>query len=214
MKRMGRKNRAYYRICATDKRSPRDGRVIEELGTYDTSVPDTDARVTLDNVRLEYWLSVGAKPSDAVKVLIKKYGAKGTHVKEMELARAKLKLPRIIPESGAPVFVPEVKSTAAAVVAVAPIPPRDSHGWSVSFQPLSNAHHSWAAGVDEGLCGSLRRRSRPSPLGGAVTPARVFRHAHRYPHPLSRDVRRLPRRESARGRPRLWAARHPGHEHP
>ena len=120
MKRMGRKNRAYYRICATDKRSPRDGRVIEELGTYDTSVPDTDARVTLDNVRLEYWLSVGAKPSDAVKVLIKKYGAKGTHVKEMELARAKLKLPRIIPESGAPVFVPEVKSTAAAVVAVAP----------------------------------------------------------------------------------------------
>ena len=120
MKRMGRKNRAYYRICATDKRSPRDGRVIEELGTYDTSVPDTDARVTLDNVRLEYWLSVGAKPSDAVKVLIKKYGAKGTHVKEMELARAKLKLPRIIPESGAPVFVPEVKSTAASVVAVAP----------------------------------------------------------------------------------------------
>ena len=122
MKRMGRKNRAYYRICATDKRSPRDGRVIEELGTYDTSVPDTDARVTLDNARLEYWLSVGAKPSDAVRVLIKKYGAKGTHVKEMELARAKLKLPRIIPESGTPVFVPVVKSTAAPV-APAPVAP-------------------------------------------------------------------------------------------
>jgi len=122
MKRMGRKNRAYYRICATDRRSPRDGRVIEELGTYDTSVADTDARVTLDNARLEYWLSVGAKPSDAVRVLIKKYGAKGTHVKEMELARAKLKLPRIIPESGTPVFVPEVKSTAAPV-APAPVAP-------------------------------------------------------------------------------------------
>ena len=121
MKRMGRKNRAYYRICATDRRSPRDGRVIEELGTYDTSVPDTDARVTLDNARLDYWLSVGAKPSDAVRVLIKKYGAKGTRVKEMELARAKLKLPRIIPDAGTPVFVPEVKAPPApAAVEAAP----------------------------------------------------------------------------------------------
>ena len=121
MKRMGRKNRAYYRICATDRRSPRDGRVIEELGTYDTAVPDTDARVTLDNARLEYWLSVGAKPSDAVRVLIKKYGAKGTRVKEMELARAKLKLPRIVPDAGAPVFVPEVKAPAAAAAPVAEV---------------------------------------------------------------------------------------------
>ena len=126
MKRMGRKNRAYYRICATDRRSPRDGRVIEELGTYDTAVPDTDARVTLDNARLEYWLSVGAKPSDAVRVLIKKYGAKGTRVKEMELARAKLaraklKLPRIVPDAGVPVFVPEVKAPAAAAAPVAEV---------------------------------------------------------------------------------------------
>jgi small subunit ribosomal protein S16 len=119
MKRMGRKNRAYYRICATDRRSPRDGRVIEELGTYDTSVPDTDARVTLDHARLDYWLSVGAKPSDAVRVLIKKYGAKGTRVKEMELARAKLKLPRIVPDAGVPVFVPEVKAPAAAAAPAA-----------------------------------------------------------------------------------------------
>jgi len=125
MKRMGRKNRAYYRICATDRRSPRDGRVIEELGTYDPAVPDTDARVTLDNARLDYWLSVGAKPSDAVRVLIKKYGAKGTRVKEMEMARAKLKLPRIIPDAGAPVFVPEVKAPVAveapAEVAAEPV---------------------------------------------------------------------------------------------
>ena len=47
MKRMGRKNRAFYRICASDKRSPRDGRVIEELGTYDPFVPETDARCVL-----------------------------------------------------------------------------------------------------------------------------------------------------------------------
>lgn len=110
MKRMGRKNRAFYRICATDRRSPRDGRVIEVLGTYDPAVPDTDARCLLDNERIEYWIGVGAQPSDAVRVLIKKYGKNGTRVKEMEQARAKLSMPRIVPEAGEPVFVPEIKS--------------------------------------------------------------------------------------------------------
>lgn len=114
MKRMGRKNRAYYRICATDKRSPRDGREIEVLGTYDPSVPDTDARCTLDGQRLQYWLSVGAQPSPTVRVLIKKYGPTGTRVKEMETARAKLALPRVIPDPGPPAFVPEVKTEPAA----------------------------------------------------------------------------------------------------
>jgi small subunit ribosomal protein S16 len=110
MKRMGRKNREYYRICATDRRSPRDGRVIEELGTYDPHVSETDARCTLDGARVDYWLSVGAQPSDNVRVLIKKYGTSGTHLKQMEEARARLKLPRAIPDAGPPAFVPEVKA--------------------------------------------------------------------------------------------------------
>jgi small subunit ribosomal protein S16 len=114
MKRMGRKNRAFYRICATDKRSPRDGREIEVIGTYDPYVPDTDARCTLDGVRLQHWLSVGAQPSVAVRVLIKKYGPGGTHLKEMEQARARLSLPKIVPDPGPPAFVPEVKSEASA----------------------------------------------------------------------------------------------------
>ena len=118
MKRLGRKNRAFYRICATDKRAPRDGRVIEELGTYDPYGPETDARCTLNGPRVEYWLSVGAQPSDAVRVLIKKYGPKGTHLKQMEQARTKLSMPRIIPAAGEPVFVPEVKSAAAPTAAV------------------------------------------------------------------------------------------------
>ena len=118
MKRLGRKNRAFYRICATDTRAPRDGRVIEELGTYDPYVPETDARCTLNGPRVEYWLSVGAQPSDAVRVLIKKYGPKGTHLKQMEQARTKLSMPRIIPAAGEPVFVPEVKSAAAPTAAV------------------------------------------------------------------------------------------------
>lgn len=110
MKRMGRKNRAFYRICATDKRSPRDGREIEVLGTYDPAIADTDARCALDGARVQYWLSVGAQPSQAVRVLIKKYGPAGTRLKEMETARAKLALPRVIPDPGPPAFVPEVKT--------------------------------------------------------------------------------------------------------
>ena len=119
MKRMGRKNRAFYRICATDKRSPRDGRVIEEIGTYDPFVPDTDDRCVLNGVRLQHWLSVGALPSEAVRVLIKKYGPQGTHLAAMEQSRAKLSLPKIVPDSGPPAFVPVVKSEPIAAATVA-----------------------------------------------------------------------------------------------
>jgi small subunit ribosomal protein S16 len=119
MKRMGRKNREYYRICATDRRSPRDGRVIEELGTYDPHVSETDARCTLNGPRVDYWLSVGAQPSDAVQVLIKKYGTNGTRLKEMEQARARLAMPRLVPDPGEPAFVPAPKTEPAAADAAA-----------------------------------------------------------------------------------------------
>ena len=122
MKRMGRKNRAYYRICATDKRSPRDGREIEVIGTYDPYVPDTDARCTFIGPRLQHWLSVGAQPSPAVRVLIRKYGPNGTHLKEMEEARARLALPMVVPDPGPPAFVPEVKTEAAAEAPAAEAP--------------------------------------------------------------------------------------------
>jgi len=122
MKRMGRKNREYYRICATDRRSPRDGRVIEELGTYDPHVSETDARCTLNGPRVDYWISVGAQPSDAVRVLIKKYGTNGTHVTQMEAARAKLSMPRIVPDPGEPAFVPAPKTEPVAeATAAAPV---------------------------------------------------------------------------------------------
>ena len=63
---------------------PRDGRVLEELGTYDPSVPDTDARAVLNGERIAYWLGVGAQPSEKVAVLIKKYGKDGTHLDAAE----------------------------------------------------------------------------------------------------------------------------------
>ena len=68
MKQFGRKHRPYFRICAMDIRRPRDGRVLEQLGTYDPLVPETDARAVLNGERIAYWLSVGAQPSDKVQV--------------------------------------------------------------------------------------------------------------------------------------------------
>ena len=73
-----------------DKRSPRDGRVIEELGTYDPMCPETDARVTLKSERIDYWLSVGAQPSDKVTTLIKKYGTNGSHLEAQKEALERL----------------------------------------------------------------------------------------------------------------------------
>jgi small subunit ribosomal protein S16 len=90
MKRIGRKNRPYYRICATELRAPRDGRVIEEVGTYDPLVGETDARATLNSERIDYWLSVGAKPSARVNVLIRKYGKDGTHLDAQQQALNRL----------------------------------------------------------------------------------------------------------------------------
>jgi small subunit ribosomal protein S16 len=102
MKRMGRKHRPYFRICATDRHAPRDGRVIEELGTYDPCVPETDARVTLRSDRIDYWLGVGAQPSQAVGVLIKKYGTNGTHIEAQKAAIVRLAQPKVVPEAGVP----------------------------------------------------------------------------------------------------------------
>ena len=76
MKPMGRKHRAYYRIVAIDGRQPNDGRVIEELGSYDPHVKDTDKNVILRADRVKYWQSVGAMASEKVTVLLNKFMAR------------------------------------------------------------------------------------------------------------------------------------------
>ena len=72
MKRMGRKHRPFYRVCVMDRQRARDSKAIEEVGFYDTSVADKAARVNLNMERIDYWLSVGAQPSEKVNALIKK----------------------------------------------------------------------------------------------------------------------------------------------
>ena len=73
MKMLGRKHRPYFRIVAIDSRQPRDGRILEELGTYDPMMKDKENRVTLKPDRIKYWQSVGAKVSEKVTVLMGKY---------------------------------------------------------------------------------------------------------------------------------------------
>ncbi len=74
LKRMGRRNRAFFRICAFDVREERDGRSIEQLGTYDPMEKEEEKKVVLKKERIEYWISVGAKPSETVASILKKNG--------------------------------------------------------------------------------------------------------------------------------------------
>lgn len=67
LSRGGAKKRPYYRIVVADTRAPRDGRYLEQIGTYNPMLPKDDpARVKLDEDRARHWLGVGAKPSDRV----------------------------------------------------------------------------------------------------------------------------------------------------
>ncbi len=73
LKRMGAKKSAYYRIVVADSRSPRDGRFIEEIGTYD---PSTDpAEIKINNEVAQKWIKNGAQPTDTVRALLKRSGA-------------------------------------------------------------------------------------------------------------------------------------------
>jgi small subunit ribosomal protein S16 len=70
LRREGSKNRPYYRVVVADSRSPRDGKFVEILGTYDPKLTGQNSSFSLE--RAEYWISKGARPSDTVRSLIKK----------------------------------------------------------------------------------------------------------------------------------------------
>jgi small subunit ribosomal protein S16 len=70
LRREGAKNRPYYKVVVADSRSPRDGKFIEIIGTYDPKIPGQNS--SLDLQRVEYWIGKGAQPSDTVRSLIKK----------------------------------------------------------------------------------------------------------------------------------------------
>lgn len=73
-KRLGRSHGAFFRLNAVDSRSPRDGRVIEELGWYDPCTKDPAKQMNLKIDRCKFWLDNGAIPSETVSSLLKKQG--------------------------------------------------------------------------------------------------------------------------------------------
>lgn len=87
--RAGTKKRPYYHVVVADARSPRDGRFIEKIGTYDPVLADKDKRVNLVTERVQHWLSVGAQPTDRV-------------ARFLDVAGLKTRAPRNNPERAVP----------------------------------------------------------------------------------------------------------------
>jgi len=74
LKRFGRLNHPTFRVVATDPRAPRDGRIIEALGYYLPLMPRAQEQLKLNTDRIQYWLSVGARPSPTVAGMIERSG--------------------------------------------------------------------------------------------------------------------------------------------
>ena len=77
LKRMGAKQKPFYRLIVADSRSPRDGRFIETVGTYDPIKADNN--ITVKEDRIAYWLDNGAQPTDTVKSILSKSGVWATY---------------------------------------------------------------------------------------------------------------------------------------
>jgi small subunit ribosomal protein S16 len=86
LRREGAKNRPYYKVVVADSRSPRDGKFIEIIGTYDPKKTDHNSTLKLD--RIDHWISKGAQPSDTVRSLIKKNKKQAPVTAAPELAKA------------------------------------------------------------------------------------------------------------------------------
>jgi small subunit ribosomal protein S16 len=87
LRREGALNRPYFKVVVADKRSPRDGKFIELVGTYDPKKRGMNSTLKLE--RIEYWISKGAQPSDTVRSLIKKNKNPEAAAKKMAAVEAK-----------------------------------------------------------------------------------------------------------------------------
>ena len=120
LRREGARNRPYYKVVVADSRSPREGKFIEIIGTYDPKKPDHNSTLKLD--RAEYWIARGAQPSDTVRSLIKKNKDPEAAAKKAAAVAAKkaAAAPKAAP---APVATEAAAAPAPAAEAAAPEPP-------------------------------------------------------------------------------------------
>ena len=80
LSRGGRTGVPFYRILVTNSTSPRDSKFLEKLGTYNPLVSDDEKKISINKERIEYWLSVGAQPTERVASFLIKLGVKGSEV--------------------------------------------------------------------------------------------------------------------------------------
>ena len=130
LKRMDRSHGAFFRLNAIDSRSPRDGRVIEELGFYDPRNKDAGKQFVANLDRCKYWLDHGAVPSETVSSLLKKGGV------EHKMLR--------LPKPGKPKAVPvaaegEKKEGAAPATAPAPAPAAETPAAEPEATPAASS---------------------------------------------------------------------------
>src|SRR5436309_9305066 len=122
LRREGALNRPYYKVVVADSRSPRDGKFIEILGTYDPKKTGHNSTLKLD--RIEHWISKGAQPSDTVRSLIKKI--KNPEAAAKKTAAKAAKKPAPAPkEASAPVET-QPTASAAPTASEAPAPPAET----------------------------------------------------------------------------------------
>src|SRR5262249_27919394 len=128
LRREGALNRPYFKVVVTDKRSPRDGKFIEIVGTYDPKKAGQNSTLKLD--RIEHWISKGAQPSDTVRSLIKKTKNPEAAAKRAAAAAAKKAAPTPKPAPApAPVAEPSEPVPAEMTVPMPksePAPPTES----------------------------------------------------------------------------------------
>ncbi len=120
LRREGALNRPYFKVVVTDKRSPRDGKFIEIVGTYDPKKAGQNSTLKLD--RIEHWISKGAQPSDTVRSLIKKNKNPEAAARKAAAAAAKKAAPAPKP---APASA-ETEPAAVPAETTAPPPPPES----------------------------------------------------------------------------------------
>ena len=84
LSRAGAKKRPFYHICVSDRRNKRDGRFIERIGFYNPIAKDTEEKIRFDTERYEHWVSVGAKPSDTVMMLLKRSKMSDEDIQKIE----------------------------------------------------------------------------------------------------------------------------------
>src|ERR1700674_3834068 len=120
LRREGAKNRPYYKVVVADSRSPRDGKFIELIGTYDPKKPEHNSTLKLD--RIDHWISQGAQPSDTVRSLIKKNKQSASALPQGAATPLSADEPNGVVEPAAPTAMAAEESTVAVESPATPPP--------------------------------------------------------------------------------------------